>query len=383
MPGEEWANTCGRKLGLPTSRCTCTPHISILVLLLVADSVKLWSQLFFSPSLHVSDPEDSQLDGTLSNPDLSIRLGHGKPPADTTDPEAWLSSNIDLKPPGGVSCAHLERLNIALDFHTFPKERRPKAKRVKTEPKGSTAPDAALLDDSAIDHDSHLGDFEKVVGNLSRSLSGSIASCFEHFPIPGVSQGSPTGLLAQPPGGFDNSEVPEKVSSGNNDSLGDVLHSRQGNLILNAPLDEDVLLLSDHNLSLPTPSQYIDEEMLFSQTTESTPSLLSQSTTLSTISTASTLPSTFPLKRSFPSDTSLAAPGEAPCRLDVSPACKLSEAGLRILIGGYSPRRTRMLGIRIDKPPPETSLSDLAPGLFSPDFKVVRCSHTPPTISKA
>jgi hypothetical protein len=342
--------------------------------------VKLWSQLLLSPSLKIpdfEDPKDSQLEVPLSNPDLSIRLGHGKPPPYSTDPEAWLSSNIDLKPPGSVLCAQLDRLHLRLEFHTSPKEHRPKAKRVKTRAKAINVPDTALLDDVAVIHDDHLGDLENAVGKLSRSLNGSIASCFERPQPRDLNQRPLTDPSSQPLKGFDTFQSLEEVSPGMNNALGKSLEVlfriRQANPTLNTPLDEDMLLSSDQNPSLLIASDRTDEEMLFSQTSENTPSLLSQSTTVSTFSTSSTLSSISYLKRSFPSDSSIAAQAEISSRLDVSSACRLAESALRILIGGYAPRRTRIMGVQIDKPPPETSLSDLAPGLFSPDFRVVRC----------
>lgn len=354
------------------------PHLLIDT---TADSVKLWFQLLLSPSLEIPDldnPEDSQLKASFLNPDLTIRLGHGRPPPDSTDPDVWLSSNIDLKPPGSILCAQLDRLHLTLEFHSSPKARRPKDKRVKTRAKVVDEPNATLLHDATIAHDNHLGSFEDVVGKLSRSLSGSIASCFERSHPSGSNQRPLSDLSTHPSQSFDMPRSPGEVTLAANDAPG-------GNLkvpTLDTPLDEDMLLSSDQDPSLLIASVQTDEEMLFSQDTESSPSILSQSTTTSTISTISTLSSASSLKRSFPFDSSITAQAEVPIRLDVSPACKLAETALRILIGGYAPRRTRLLGVRVDKPPPETSLSDLAPGLFSPSFKVVRLSHVQPTISK-
>jgi hypothetical protein len=300
-----------------------------------------------------------------------------------------LSSNIDIKTPESVLFAEFKRLHISLEFHTIPDDRRPRPKRTKTRAKVDETVDAMLLDipSTAID-DKHLRDLEEVVGSLSQGLSTSIASCFEFFQNTDLDQRL-FPRLSQISKKFSTASIPPSIKWGDGRSLSHTSTAldpaaklpSQGLGRYAAPSDalplytqsdeEDMLLPSDRNIALPTALEPSDHEMLFSQTTESTPSLASQSTTISTSSVAS---SVFSLKRSSPFDSSISVQAEALGSLNISPACKLAEIALRILIGGYEPRRSRcLLGVRVDKPPPEMSLSDLAPGVFSPAFKEV-CS---------
>lgn len=307
-----------------------------------ADSIKLWSQLLLSPSLEIRSLEDP-----FSDPDLSILIGHGRPPPNTAaiEPGAWLSSNININAPESVLTAELGRLHISLEFHTIPA--RGKHKRVKTKAKVDDSDDTMLLDaPPKIVDEKYLDALEGVVDSLSQGLSSSIASCFDSFQV------------------ANRMKLPQ-ISS--NVRSGPKVHQRTSPKLEE---EEDLLLISDQfQSSFVSPNQ-TDDEMLFAQTTETTPSLSSQATTLSTLSRVSSATS---LKRSQPSDSHIPAQLETLSTLKLSPACKLADVGLRILIGGYERRRTKgLLGMRVDKPDPETSFSDLAPGIFSPTFKEVR-----------
>ena len=387
-----------------------------------ADSIKLWSQLSLSPSLEIPRP------GVLpSKADLSILLGHEKPSNSATNPRAWLSSNIHLKAPGSVLSAEFRRLHISFDFHTNPRERRPRAKRTKIEVKAHDAADTRLFDissagsndkfhkgeeppprtkrrktktnldgmddttlldeSSLVIDDKYLKGLEQVVGSLSRGLSKSIASCFDSMEIMNVDQ----RRFVQPskvPKEFGAALILTNKTQGDGKSLGHTAISlfpeakisppvwrRDGSysddMLLDAqPDEEDMLLLSDRNLALPTASEPSDSKILLSRTTENTSSLVSPSTIISTGSASSSI---YSLKRSLPSDATISMQAVPLSGLNISPACKLAEVALRILIGGYEPRRTRgLLGVRVDKPLLQTSLSDIAPGVFSPAFKEVR-----------
>jgi hypothetical protein len=106
-----------------------------------------------------------------------------------------------------------------------------------------------------------------------------------------------------------------------------------------------------------------EDEMLFSQGTESSLSIASSIF-------SSVVPLTPALKRSVPEN--VITPGEL--LLDSTAACKLADVTLQVLIGGFKPcgGQQGYRGIQVEKPPPELSLSDIVPAMFSLGFKEVR-----------
>lgn len=127
--------------------------------------------------------------------------------------------------------------------------------------------------------------------------------------------------------------------------LDDPDHQEDGMLTL-----EDLYAETAHILS-PTLSQFEDEDALLLDTN---PVQL-----LTLPSSQPTLPSTS--KR----------PAQAPhVNLDLSIASKLTDVGLRTLIGGRQIKLTP--GVKILKPDQEHALSDLGPAMFSPGYLKVR-----------
>jgi hypothetical protein len=104
------------------------------------------------------------------------------------------------------------------------------------------------------------------------------------------------------------------------------------------------------------------DEMLLSQNTPiTTPSLTSQSSTISTLSSANSLKRRASDEVVDSRSTSISLP--------LTPANKLTSFALRTVIAGTSNRKRDLQGIEICNPHPSTNLSAIAPSMFSPGFK--------------
>lgn len=106
-----------------------------------------------------------------------------------------------------------------------------------------------------------------------------------------------------------------------------------------------------------------DDDMLLTQATDSTPSLTSQESVVSSVLSIGHRNSS--LKRPSPDGEVLS--------LDKSPACELGEVAIHILISGYIGRGLRGLGsAQVEKPPSRLSIARIVPGTFCHRFKEVR-----------
>jgi hypothetical protein len=287
---------------------------------------KLWPQLSLSTLLDVPRTKMAS-----RQPDISIAIKRGtEPQMLQTGLRALLEENVDIRPPESVLCADFERLQIQFNFLSTQDKQSAAAKRVKS---GSADPeevDKMLFDLSSDARGSHLEGLEDAVGEL-KSLSDTIKSIFApHGPMHGMpfSQCQQHGSATYEQLGTSKPLLPQ--------------------------IEQDK----------PTCSQEDSEEdeMLFSQRTKSTSSIVS-----STFSAV--MPSTSALKRSVPgNDTTPEA-----FSIDSAEACRLADVTLGILIAGFKPGRGQRgyHGVQVEKPPPKLSLSDMVPGIFSPGFKEV------------
>jgi hypothetical protein len=126
--------------------------------------------------------------------------------------------------------------------------------------------------------------------------------------------------------------------------------------------DEMLLAESKDNESVQEVGDQEEDDMLFSQTTDNTLSLTSQSSTGSSIVPVGE--KELSLKRTSPGDEAVS--------LYKSSACKLGEAAIHILISGYIGRNLHGIGgIQVEKPPPSLPLASITPYTFCPGFKEV------------
>jgi hypothetical protein len=268
---------------------------------------------------------------TNCRPDISIAIKRGTEPRMLQiGPRALLVENVDIRPPESVLCAEFERLQIQLNFLSTQDKQPSAAKRIKSGSAESEEMDEMLFDLSSDARRSHLEELEDVVGGL-KSLSDTIKSSFA------------------PPG-----PVHEMLFS----------QCQQHGSATYEQLGKSNMPLPEIEQDRPTCGQEDSEEdeMLFSQRTASTTSIVS-----SIFSTV--MPSTSALKRSTPgNDTTPEA-----FLIDSAAACKLADVTLEILIGGFKPGRGQRgyHAVQVEKPPPELSLSDMVPVMFSPRFKEV------------
>ncbi|KAF4633156.1 hypothetical protein G7Y89_g4956 [Cudoniella acicularis] len=361
---------------------SCDPHILESFGYEVRDA-ELWPQLSLSPGLHLRLAND--LDGT--KPDFSIRLKHGRPPSTSAkSPQPWLSSNIDFQPPYSVLRGTVEGLQVRLDFTTI-QEQRQVAKRVKRRSPDNDpalASDAMLLDYNLnLAEDGHLEEFEAVVQSQSQQLSKSITECFEYAKL---EYSDSDVILFDDWPAFTNTQDDSKIQTPRDSQSGGIQKAEyvfspmntskciEGDvdlLQLNDAQHTEMLLATFPALDKPPLSfhsvESVEEDMLFSQMSSGTPTLTSQTSTCSTVSIVS---SYTPLKRPSSNDSSTTTQSDPPFSLDPSKASKLVLMALHILVGGHEPRSRRPLqGIQVEKPPPETSLTRLAPAMFSPGFR--------------
>ena len=287
---------------------------------------KLWPQLSLSTLLDIP-----RIEMANRQPDISIAIKRGtEPQMLQAGSRALLVENVDIRPPESVLCADFERLQIQFNFLSTHDKQPPVAKRIKSGSAESEEVDEMLFDLSSDARGSHLEELEDVVGGL-KSLSDTIKSSFAH-PRP----------------------VHERLFS----------ECQQHGSATYKQLGKSKTLLPQSEQDRPTCSQKDSEEdeMLFSQKTESTSSIVS-----STFSAV--MPSTSALKRSVPgNDTTPEA-----FSIDSAEACRLADVTLGILIAGFKPGRGQRgyHGVQVEKPPPKLSLSDIVPGMFSPGFKEV------------
>jgi hypothetical protein len=272
-----------------------------------------------------------QIEMTNHQPDISIAIKRGtEPQMLQAGSRALLAENVDIKPPESVLCADFERLQIQFNFLSTHDKQPAAAKRIKS---GSAEPeevDEMLFDLSSDVRGSHLEELEVVVGGL-KSLSDTIKSGFA------------------PPG-----PVHEMLFS----------QCQQHGSATYEQLGKSKTLLPQIEQDRPTCSQEDseDDEMLFSQRTASTSSIASSIF-------SSVIPSAFALKRPIPENYIT----PETFSIDSAAACKLADVTLGILIGGFKPGRGQRgyHGVQVEKPPPELSLSDIVPVMFSPGFKEV------------
>lgn len=304
-------------------------------------------------------------------------------------PRAWLSGNIDIQPPDSVLCAQFEKLFIKLEFSTA-KRRLPVAKndeRNTEDPTHTDSTDLMLLDPFQILIDSHqLEEFEAVVQYQSQQLSKSIAECFESLRskfsppdqmlfdiIPPLAAASPT---MPPPPCHDNGhegvedsvqevfplvEVP--TARGGSDLDMRESHFQESEMLLAAysPVQETLLVESESH----------EEDMRLSQPISDIPSQISQSLTCSTVSTISQLMPESSIRNNTRGDLDLSILSQ------VSKISPLVKQGLHILIGGYGRcAHQETKDIQSRRPHPETSLSKIAPSIFSPGFREVPFSFS-------
>jgi hypothetical protein len=287
---------------------------------------KLWPQLSLSTLLDVPRTKMAN-----RQPDISIAIKRGtEPQMLQTGLRALLVENVDIRPPESVLCADFERLQIQFNFLSTHDKQPPAVKRIKSGSAQSEEVDEMVFDHSPDVRGSHLEELEDVVGGL-KSLSDTIKSSFAH-PRP----------------------VYERLFS----------QCQQHGSATYEQLGKSKPLLPQIEQDKPTCNQEDSEEdeMLFSQRTESTSSIVS-----STFSAV--MPSTSALKRSVPgNDTTPEA-----FSIDSAEACRLADVTLGILIAGFKPGRGQRgyHGVQVEKPPPKLSLSDMVPGMFSPGFKEV------------
>jgi hypothetical protein len=289
---------------------------------------KLWPQLSLSTLLDIP-----RIKKTNRQPDISIAIKRGtEPQMLQAGSRALLVENVDIRPPESVLCADFERLQIQFNFLSTHDKQVPAAKRIKS---GSAEPEVVeemLFDLSSDARRSHLEELEDAVGGL-KSLSDTIKSVFD------------------PPG-----PVHEMLFS----------QCQQHSSATYEQFGKSKTLLPQTEPDWPTCSREDSEEdeMLFSQRTESTSSIVSSIF-------SSDMPSTSALKRSVPgNDTTLEK-----FSIGSAAACKLADVTLGILIGGFKPGHGQKgyHGVQVEKPPPELSLSDMVPAMFSPGFKEVCC----------
>jgi hypothetical protein len=262
-------------------------------------------------------------------PDISIAIKRGtEPQMLQAGPRALLVENVDIRPPESVLCADFERLQIQFNFLST-HDKQPPAKKIKSG-SATSEEDEMLFDLSSDAHGSHLEELEDVVGGL-KSLSDTIKSNFA------------------PPG-----PVHEMLFS-QCQQHGSATYEQLGKSKTLLPqIEQDKATCSQEDSE--------DDEMLFSQRTASTSSIASSIF-------SSVIPSTSALKRPVPENY---ITPEA-FSIDSAAACKLADVTLGILIGGFKPGRGQRgyHGVQVEKPPPELSLSDMVPVMFSPGFKEV------------
>jgi hypothetical protein len=287
---------------------------------------KLWPQLSLSTLLDI--PRIKMANRQL---DISIAIKRGaEPQMLQAGPGASLVENVDIRPPESALCADFERLQIQFNFISIHDKQPRTAKRIKSGPAKPEVVEEMVFDLSSDARGSHLEELEDTVGGL-KGLSDTIKSGFG------------------PPG-----PVHEKLFS----------ECQQHGSATYEQLGKSKMLLNQTEPDWPTfgLEDSEEDEMLFSQRTESTSSIVSS------IFSAD-MPSTSALKRSVPgNDTTPEA-----FSIDSAAACKLVDVTLGILVGRFKPGRGQKgyHGVQVEKPSPKLSLSDMVPAMFSPGFKEV------------
>lgn len=144
---------------------------------------------------------------------------------------------------------------------------------------------------------------------------------------------------------------------------------------LSALSDEEMLLTADFGESsgqgLPDGAPDDDDDMLFSQPSTITLSPPPLTRTPSAIAPAKLIsPLDNPLKRAIPINTDGADQAHT---LSNHPASRLIDVALHTLLGGHIHGQQSMSkGVILGKPLPKSSLSVIAPAMFSPGFHKVR-----------
>ncbi|KAH8685414.1 hypothetical protein BGZ60DRAFT_395144 [Tricladium varicosporioides] len=339
----------------------------------------LWSHLFLSPLVQIFSNDNTATSKTT----FTIQLKQGKPPLELADsPRTCLSNNIDIQPPDSVLCAQFEKLFIKLEFSTT-RQCLPVAKSDERNTEGSMhlgSTELIPLGPFKTPIDNHqLEEFEAAVQYQSQHLSRSIAECFEpvrsKFSPPDqmlldiiTPQLVPLPIKPLPPyhdNGHENMEdsaqedlplVEVPITIGDLESDMQEPHFQESEMLLTtySPAQETVSLVNESH----------EENMLFSQLISGIPSLTSQSPTCSIVSTTSQLIPESPIRNITQGGLDLSV------SLQVLKLSPLVKQGLHILIGGCGRRiHQETKGIQLRRPQPETSLSKIAPAIFSPGFR--------------
>ncbi|KAG9228650.1 hypothetical protein BJ875DRAFT_547584 [Amylocarpus encephaloides] len=350
----------------------------------------LWSRLSLLPVL-----EFPRHGGGMDNttPNLSLCIKHKVPiQSSVLKPKFRDTGTHDINPPDGVSCAPIERLQIYLNIETTT-NRRQSAEIPKKSGKQKCRPSEMLQQRVTSSKDTHLQSFEKVVRTLSGNLSKSISQCFL----------SPnTNLTAHKSDPVDQISNTVRCHEGR-DHFEEMLLFPSDSFLVHVgdQPEDDMLLTSDLSDTSKHQADELDTDMLLrpdlavphrnliqlceglnsSQATNQSPSLDSHSTILdhSFVSFPQT-PEQPSLKSrlsdipSFPQSTN-----------GVSNVNNLVEAALIVLVLGSNSRcrPTALKSLRVKQPPPKASLAELAPTIFSPDFReaIANNARFLPTIS--
>ncbi|KUJ06587.1 uncharacterized protein LY89DRAFT_790442 [Mollisia scopiformis] len=364
---------------------------------------KIWNQLSLLPGLDIPTIPFSRSFG----PDVSITLKHGHPQAMKAGLKGFLLDKTDVSPPDEILKAEMETIRLLLNFFTIDVPAKPQ------NPAKQLQQDAELLDQDRKLKTDHLLQLENTVRRIS-SLPLVVAANFGQFqPILPRLDGSGTKVVPSKLAMETNhNKVLSRSTSSEKLSMyrrypkevvgileawfrSHLLHPYPTNIEKQDLMKQTGLKKSQisnwmaksrHKLSGASLVQD-EEEMLFSAVhsqveslEEDIPGLWSQcSEDTESISKASI----FSTAASSISEISSQHPSSEP--LDLTVACELINGALQTFIGGYYPKIQLPLKVKIEKPVPETSLSQLVPTMFNPGYRELMAHHSRflPTITIA
>ncbi|KIM95222.1 hypothetical protein OIDMADRAFT_183828 [Oidiodendron maius Zn] len=399
-------------------------------------NAKLWCQLSLSCSLEI--PPFGHLNH--SHADLSILLSQCSSPATSTPrSRGWISNNLEVQVSPSILSVQLEKLHIALNFYSLQEQCQPTSKRLSMSEEGL---DSMLLDAPTDVAEAHIEVFEESVDEFARSLPSLMTNCLglpetilpqlpkdlDQNPFhssssrnlhevknPETAHPLPRDAKNKLQAWLDrhlNNPYPTKKEklwlmeeSGLNLRQLERWFCKSRRRLMRAVNDDgrkDEMFLEPQSSALQLPeipiafireglpppasnwfTPHLGQRRLWDQNNMSisfdkaTPSLASEPSTQSSMLSLSTS-STH--KRSLSSLTNDATFGELPLPC----AHLLTSTALNILIGGSSCKRS-LQNVTLSDTFPQTSLSNLAPSLFRPGFKMMMAHNSRflPTVSSA
>jgi hypothetical protein len=325
--------------------------------------------LSLSASISITKPADSS--ETL--PDFSLRLVRKIPElGPMPQQKVWLSGLVDVRPPSGVLCATVQRIEIRLEVSHVTRKHEYSSKKVKFEAQRSRDEELVLPDNrSATNNLPHVEMLDGVVKHLSKTLSQSISKCFGKSVL--EKTGYDSIILDGDSGHLAHISSRQSVAKDVEEML--FSPSLLSDLAANAVVrpDEEMLLSRCH-LDLASQFAGAGGQMSLSQTSSSAPPLNSHCSSDSSTSTSASGSS---LKRSAASQSALPTSSQTETcvgsGLLILNSHKFMEATTRALFDGtITGSRRSSSNIKIYNPFPATAISKLVPGIFNPGFPDVR-----------